>query len=177
MKSLVLSLSAAAWLLCGCSTPQHAFENDPGQLGLYVAATNIFASSDIVVQQEGAKPISIKVRHIAAGDSVGYAMASLPPGRYHLLSYNPDGRSNYPITTPNGWFDVQANCFNYGGTYTFQLGEDGMPSYTNSTTLQDIAALPHHYRDLAEGRDICSATMGHDSERLEAKDVAQVLDL
>jgi hypothetical protein len=178
MKSLVLSLFAASLLLCGCSTPQRAFENDPGQYGLYVATTNIFANSTIVVRHEDTgKFYAIKVNHIAAGDSAGYAMASLPAGRYTLQTYSPDGRSNYPITTANGWFQVQNDCFNYGGHFDFALGDDGMPSYANTNTLQDIQDLPHHYRDLAEGRDICSATMGHDGERLKAEDVAKVMDL
>ena len=70
---------------------------------------------------------------------------------------------------------MQNNCFNYGGRYDFEMGQDGLPTYTNTTTLQDIAGLPSHYRDLAQGRDICSANMGHASERLDAADVAKVL--
>jgi hypothetical protein len=141
-----------------------------------VATTNIFTNSDVVVQREGdGKVYVLKNKHIYAGDTSAYVMASLPPGRYHLETYNPDGRTNYPINTPNGWFEVQANCFNYGGHYDFGQGADGMPTYKNVTTLQDIASMPGHYRDLADGRDICSATMGQPSERLAADDVAKVL--
>jgi hypothetical protein len=176
MKTLSLCLSLL--LLSACATPEHAFESAPDQYGLYVAATNIFTNSRIVVQQEeSGKVYAIKVNHLAAGDSVGYAMVSLPPGRYRLETYSPDGVTNYPITTDNGWFEVQADCFNYGGSFEFQLGDDGMPVYRNVNTLQDIAKLPHHYRSEADHRDICSATMGHPSERLKAEDVAQVLDL
>jgi hypothetical protein len=177
MKTLALCLLSVS-LICACSTPQRAFENDPGQYGLYVATTNIFANSMIVVTHEGDnKPYVIKVNHVAAGDSVGYAMASLPPGRYTLQTYSPDGRTNYPITTANGWFEVQADCYNFGGKFTFGEAADGLPAYQNVTTLQDIEGLPHHYRDLAQERDICAATMGHPSERLKAADVNQVLSL
>jgi hypothetical protein len=172
MPILVVSLL----LLCGCFSPQRAFEDDPAGYGLYVATTNIFANSDVVVQQEGSGEIFIlKNKHSYGGDSTAYIVASLPPGRYHLETYSPDGRSNYPITTDNGWFEVQANCYNYGGYYEFQQGADGMPSYKNTTTLQDIQNLPGHYKDMAEDRDVCSATMGQPSERLAAADVAKVL--
>jgi hypothetical protein len=70
---------------------------------------------------------------------------------------------------------VQANCFNYGGDYQFTTGDDGMPRYSNRTTLADIQDMPGHYKDFAEGKDICSAGMGHPSERLNADDVAKVL--
>lgn len=176
MKKLALFVLSAA--LCACATPQRAFENNPGEYGLYVAVTNIFANSDLVVQNmETGKPYAIKVRHLAAGDSNGFAMASLPAGRYRLVTYSPDGVNNYPISSDNGWFEVQNGCYNYGGRFDFQQGADGLPTYSNTNTLQDIASLPHHYRDLAEGQDICSATMGHASERLNAADVAKEMDL
>ena len=176
MKKLMLCISLSALALCACSEAEHKFKSDPQDYGLYLATTNVFANSDLVVQEETTGKIyQIKIWHIDAGDSTGYAMASLPAGRYHLETYSPDGRNNYPITTGNGWFEVQDNCFNYGGRYDFEMGEDGMPVYSNSNTLQDIAGLPHHYRDLAEDRDVCSATMGHASERLDAADVAKVL--
>ena len=176
MKKLMLCVPLAALALCACSEAEHKFQSDPQDYGLFLATTNIFANTSLVVQQEKTgKVYQIKVWHIAAGDSTGYAMASLPAGRYHLETYSPDGRNNYPITTSNGWFDVQDDCFNYGGHYDFETGQDGMPVYTNTDKLEDIASLPHHYRDLAQGHDICSATMGHDSERLDAADVAKVM--
>jgi len=176
MKKLMLCIPLAILALCACSEAEHKFESDPDEYGLFLATTNVFANSVITVQEESSgKVYGIKIWHIAAGDTVGYAMASLPAGRYRLETYSPDGRNNYPITTGNGWFEVQNNCFNFGGNYDFEMGQDGMPVYSNSNTLQDIAGLPHHYRDLAEDRDICSATMGHPSERLPAADVAKVL--
>lgn len=172
---LCLPLAGSALLLSACFAPEHTFKSHPQDYGLFLATTNVFANSTIVVQEETTGQVyGIKVWHLAAGDSTGYAMASLPAGRYHLQTYSPDGRDNYQITTSNGWFEVQNDCFNYGGRYDFEL-DYGVPSYTNTTTLQDIAYLPGHYRDLAQGRDICSANMGHASERLNAEDVAKVL--
>lgn len=173
MNKLMLSLCLSGLLLGACATPEHRAESDPEDYGLFVATTNIFTNSTIIVQQEGQPPLAVKVNHL--GSDVGYAMASLPPGRYRLITYSPDGRNNFPITTDNGWFEVQANCFNYGGDYQFSEGDDGMSRYSNRTTLQDIAGLPHHYRDLAEGKDICDAGMGHAGERLKAEDVAKVM--
>ncbi|HEY3643962.1 MAG TPA: hypothetical protein VGM16_01375 [Gammaproteobacteria bacterium] len=173
MKKLLLFVSLTGLLLGACSTPQHLAVDYPEEFGLFVATTNIFTSSDLYVQMDGADPVAIKVRHV--GDNVGYAMASLPPGRYRLMMYSPDGRTNYPITTENGWFEIQANCFNYGGDYQFTTGEDGMPRYTNKTTIADIQNMPGHYKDLAENKDICDAGMGRPSERLKAEDVTKVM--
>jgi|GEM_PF-6292998 len=168
----------AALLLCACATPQHAFESDPDGYGLFVATSNIFADSKVVVQQEGSGTMfQIQVRHLGGGSDTGYLMASLPPGRYSLQAYSPDGVNSYALTTANGWFEVQTNCFNYGGRYDFEQDADGLPSYTNTTTLQDIASLPGHYRDLAEDRDICGAAMGKPGDRLKAADVKGQLDL
>lgn len=176
MKKLVST--AVALALCACATPQKAFESDPEDYGLYIATTNIYANSEFVVQQEGTgKVFSIRISHMAPGDSTGYIMASLPAGRYRLSLYSPDGTHSYPITTPNGWFDVQNDCFNFGGRYDFQMGEDGLPTYQNTSTLQDVASLPHHYRDLVSGHDVCQATMGRENDRFGYADVKQQLQL
>jgi hypothetical protein len=173
MKKLIPLLSVSALLLAACGTPQHLAMDDPAEYGLFVATTNIFVNSNLIVQREGDDPVEIHINHV--GDSVGYAMASLPPGHYRLLMYSPDGRDNLPIATANGWFEVQANCYNYGGDYQFTQGADGIPVYTNKITLQDIQNLPHHYRSAADEMDICDAGMGHPSERLKAEDVAKVM--
>lgn len=173
MKKLLLLVSLSGLLLGACSTPEHLARDYPEEYGLFVATTNIFANSNIIVQQDGGQPIAVKINHV--GTDVGYAMASLPPGRYRLMTYSPDGRNNFPITTENGWFEVQANCFNYGGDYQFTTGDDGMPRYTNRTTLADIQNMPGHYKDFAEGKDVCDAGMGHPSERLKAEEVAKVM--
>ena len=163
-----------AGLLAACSsTPQQLAEDHPSGYGLFVATTNVSANSHLYVQKEGGDPVAVKISHV--GTDVGYAMASLPPGRYSLLMYSPDGRNNFPITTQNGWFEVQAGCFNYGGDYQFSQGDDGLPRYTNKTTLADIQAMPGEYKDLAKSKDICDAGMGRPSERLKAEDVAKVM--
>ena len=174
MKKLMLSLSLSGLLAACAGAPQHLAETDPSGYGLFVAATNVLADSTLMVQQQGREPVEVKIRHPGHSDT-GYVIASLPPGRYNLLMYSPDGHNNYPIPTENGWFEVQAGCFNYGGDYQFSQGDDGMPHYTNTTTLVDIQAMPSQYKDLAKGRDLCDAGMGHPGERLKAEDVAKVM--
>lgn len=175
MKTFLLVFALS--LLAGCMTPQHAFEQNPTGVGLYVASTNIAADTKIVVQQEGTgEDITLNNAHIRGSGDTGYIMIALPPGRYHFELYSPDGVGSYPVATDNGWFEVQANCYNYGGYYEFQQqGANGLPTYKNTTTLQDIQNLPAQYKDPAQNRDICSADMGHASERLAAADVAKVM--
>jgi hypothetical protein len=174
MKTFAFVLSLL--LLAGCFGPARTFEADPSGYGLYVATTNIVADSDLKVQQEGSGQVFVlkNEHHNGTGDTA-YILASLPPGRYHLAVYTPDGIHLYPISTENGWFEVQANCYNYGGYYEFQQSGDALPSYRNTTTLQDIQNLPDAYKDPARDHDICDATMGKPSERLAAADVAKVM--
>jgi hypothetical protein len=174
MKTMMLAVSLL--LLAGCFSPQSRFAKDPGAYGLFVASDNILANSELMVQQEGTGELfPLKNEHVGSSAETGYVMAALPPGRYRLQTYSPDGQNIYPVSTDNGWFEVQANCYNYGGHYEFQQDADGMPSYKNITTLQDIQDLPGHYKDPAQDRDLCSATMGKPSERLAAADVAKVM--
>ena len=175
MKTFLLSVSLLS--LVGCFSAQHAFEQNPTGVGLYVASTNIVADTTLLVQQESTgKDITLNNEHNRSGGDTGYIMVALPPGRYHFELYSPDGVGSYPIATDNGWFEVQANCYNYGGYYEFQQqGANGLPTYKDTTTLQDIQNLPAQYKGPAQNRDICSADMGHASERLAADDVAKVM--
>jgi hypothetical protein len=175
MKTFMLAVSLL--LLAGCFGPQRAFEQNPTGVGLYVASTNIAADTKIVVQRESTgEDVSLSNEHSGGGGDTGYIMIALPPGRYHFELYSPDGVGSYPVATENGWFEVQANCYNYGGHYEFQQqSANGLPTYKNTTTLQDIQNLPAQYKDPARNRDICSADMGHASERLAADDVAKVM--
>ena len=175
MKNFMLALSLS--LLTACSA-QQSFDKDPTSFGLYVATTNIAANSEILVQQESTgQDIHLKNQHVSGGGDTGFIMIALPPGRYHFELYSPDGVGTYPVVTDNGWFEVQANCYNYGGHYEFEQegGANGLPTYKDTTTLQDIQNLPAQYKDPAQNRDICSADMGHASERLAAADVAKVM--
>ena len=173
MKTFMLALSLS--LLAGCSA-QSQFDKDPAGFGLYVASTNIAADTKLIVQQESTgHDVTLDNLHSMGGGDTGYIMVALPPGRYHFELYSPDGVNSLPVASDNGWFEVQANCYNYGGHYEFQQGTDGVPSYKDTTTLQDIQDLPPQYRHPAQGRDICSADMGHASERLAAADVAKVM--
>lgn len=165
-------------LLTACATQSGAkFADDPLRYGLFTASANVFMDTPIVVKNAATgEIIPLMVKHFQSGDE-GYVVESLPAGRYLLESYTPDGVTDYPLTTANGYFDVQSDCFNYGGQYDFGVDDRGNPTYTNSTTLKDIEKLPHTIRKYAEGRDICAAGMGKPNERLMAADVKSQLDL
>ena len=170
MKILMTVLAALALGACSGS-PQHDFAENPAVYGMYVAASNIYVDAPVTVKNaETGQSYDIPVKHVGSGDT-GYLAAALPAGHYTLESYRPMGGRPVPLNTPNGYFDVQANCFNYGGVYDFELGDDGMPTYQNTSRLKDIETLPAEYREQAMGRDICSAAMGHANDRISAADV------
>jgi|HubBroStandDraft_5_1064220.scaffolds.fasta_scaffold668763_1 hypothetical protein len=176
MKKLTLILLPL--VLAACATESGTrFADNPQQYGLFVAAANVFTNTPIAVKNTATgEMVKLTVKHYESGD-VGYVVESLPAGHYQLEGYSPDGVNPIALETANGYFEVQDNCFNYGGEYDFGVDANGNPSYTNSTTLKDIEKLPHTIRKYAEGRDICSAAMGKASERLAAADVQSQLDL
>lgn len=175
MKKLMLAFLPLA--LAACATESGSkFADNPEQYGLYVAATNIYMDTPIAVKNaDTGAVVTLNVRHL--GSATGYVVESLPPGRYVFMSYTPDAMTSVPLTTPNGYFDVQANCFNYGGQYNFGVDANGGPTYTDTVTLKDIEQLPHSIRSYARDRDICSAGMGAQNERLAAADMRGQLDL
>jgi hypothetical protein len=176
MKKLILALLPLA--LAACATESGSkFAGDPQQYGLYVAAANVFTNTPVAVKNIATgEMVKLTVKHYESGD-LGYMVESLPAGRYQLEGYSPDGVTPVALETANGYFEVQNDCFNYGGEYDFGVDANGGPTYTNSTTLKDIEKLPHTIRKYAEGRDICSAAMGKPSERLAAADVQSQLAL
>lgn len=170
MKKLLLILLPL--LLASCATGAgYKFANNPEQYGLYVAVTNIDMDTVIAVKNaDSGAVVALNVRHLQ-GTPTGYVVESLPPGRYVFQSYTPDAITDVPLTTPNGYFDVQAKCFNYGGQYDFGVDANGAPTYSDTLTLRDIEFLPNTIRQYAQGRDICAAGMGKPNERLPAADV------
>ncbi|MFI4920490.1 MAG: hypothetical protein ACHQAZ_02480 [Gammaproteobacteria bacterium] len=176
MKKLMLALLPLLLGACAAGAGRD-FASNPSQYGLYVAQVNVYMDTPVAVKNaDTGEIVAIKVRHYG-GAQDGYLVESLPPGRYLLESYTPDGVTAYPLETANGYFNVQADCFNYGGRYDFGVDADGKPSYTNSTTLKDIESLPGNIRSYARGRDICASGMGKDSDRLAAADVQGNLSL
>lgn len=174
----ILMTAASALFLCACgSAAQRNFQENPALYGLYVAASNIYVDAPVTVKNTATgQSYDIPVRHIGHGET-GYLAASLPAGHYTLESYRPLGGKPAPLATPNGYFDVQADCFNYGGVYDFELGADGLPTYQNVSRLKDIEQLPEEYRRQAVGRDICSAAMGQPNDRIAAADVHGQIEL
>lgn len=170
MKTLLTACSAL--ILCACgSSPRANFSENPGTYGMYVAASNIYVDAPVTVKNGSTgQSYDIPVKHVR-NDDTGYLAAALPAGHYTLESYRPTGGRALPLNTPNGYFDVQADCFNYGGVYDIELGDDGVPTYQNVSRLKDIEKLPAEYRQQAVGRDICSAAMGQPNDRLSAADV------
>ena len=170
MKILMTALAALALGACSGS-PQHDFAENPAVYGMYVAASNIYVDAPVTVKNTATgESYDIPVKHQGSGET-GYLAAALPPGHYTLVSYRPTGSRTVPLNTPNGYFDVQANCFNYGGVYDFGFDSDGVPTYQNTSRLKDIEQLPAEYRQQAVGRDICSAAMGQPNDRIAAADV------
>lgn len=168
---------AAVLALGACAGPESAFKEDPQHNGLFVAVSNVYIDAPLTVKNaDTGELIDIKTRHFGRDDQ-GYLVASLPPGRYTLERYTLDGTHPYPLEAATSYFSVQDDCFNYGGVYDFGLGPDGQPLYTNTTTLKDIEKLPDNIRKLARERDICSAAMGKDNDRLKAADVQGQLAL
>lgn len=175
MKTLpffaLLTLTACA------SGPDAAFRANPGQFGLYVASANLFMDLPVRVKRADSGEIfDLSVKHVGHGDT-GYLVASLPPGRYQLESYTPAVGQTLPLVTANGYFDVQADCFNYGGRYDFALDTGAAAPYTNVSRIKDIELLPPKLRELAIGRDVCSAAMGQPSERIAYADIKDLLSL
>lgn len=176
MKKLILAIVPLA--LAACSTPaERQFSDTPTRLGLYVAVTDILADTHVVAKNaQTGQVVELQVRH-QLHDDTGYIVAALPPGRYTWYTYSPDGQSVVSLVTPKGYFDIQANCFNYGGKYDFGTDDKGNPLYNDTTTLKDIEQLPWSIRRYARDRDICSAAMGEPNDRLAAADVKPLLDL
>ncbi|HSC46658.1 MAG TPA: hypothetical protein VLG68_01085 [Gammaproteobacteria bacterium] len=173
MKSLPL-LSLLALAACA-SAPDAAFKASPTQYGLYVASTNLYVDVPLTVKRADSGALfQIPVKHMG-GDETGYLMASLPPGRYLLDSYSPTGGKAVALSTGNGYFDVQADCFNYGGRYDFTL--DPTVPYSNVSRIKDIEQLPEQYRRLAAGHDVCSAAMGQANDRIAYADIKDLLSL
>lgn len=176
MKRLILAIIPL--VLAACSTPaERHFADNPQQLGLYVALTNILSDTHVVVKNaQTGEVVELAVNH-QLHDDTGYIVASLAPGRYTWYTYSPDGQTVVSLETPQGYFDVQANCFNYGGKYDFGTDGQGNPAFNDTTTLKDIEQLPWNIRRYARDRDVCSAAMGETNDRLAAADVEPLLAL
>lgn len=171
-----LVVFSVASLLCACAAPQHAFLHDPESYGLYVATTNFDNDGEIVVEDANGGATKLQVLH-PGGSQTGYIYQSLPPGHYSFITYTPKLGVTVPIRSANGTFDVQANCYNYGGAYDFETTEEGAVTYSNTTRIKDIEQLPSNLKEMAVGRDVCDATMGKASERMAAADLQGLLTL
>jgi len=175
MQKTIILMSLLGLAAC---TPaiDSSFKDDPQHLGVFVATSNIMVNTSIMLKDAAGNPVKIQVVHYGHDDT-GYINSPLAPGRYTLVGYSPDGENAVSLATPDGYFDIQANCFNYGGHYDFGVDQTGKPSYMNTTTLKDIEGLPKDLKRLADGRDVCAAPMGGENQRLSAADAASQLDL
>lgn len=177
MKQLILAIVPLVLAACAGGMDSK-FASDPAHYGFYAASVDVQADTAIMVKNaQSGEVIPLKVTHTLHGGDTGYVAQALPAGRYLLEEYTPDGQSMVSLETPDGYFDVDSGCFNYGGHYTFGTGADGKPTYQDSTTLKDIETLPGDIRDQAKDHDVCSAAMGEANQRLAAADAAEQLDL
>jgi len=169
MKNL-FALLVFVGCVAGCAETAQPFVDHPEQYGLFVASTNLYFDIPLVVEREGTnETIAIPVKRYA-GNYTGYLVQALPPGRYYIHSYSRYSNVTIPLHTSDGFFDVQANCFNYGGYYNFQL-EHPPVGYQNTTALEDIERLPAPIRKLAVNRNVCLSSMGDASQRLSSDDL------
>ena len=175
MQKSIILMSLLGLAACTPAVDK-GFTSDPQHFGVFVATSNIQVNTNILLKDATGNQVKIQIVHYGHDDT-GYINAPLAPGRYTLVGYSPDGENAVSIATPDGYFDVQADCFNYGGHYDFGVDQDGKPSYENTTTLKDIESLPKDLRRLASGRDVCAAPMGGENQRLAAADAASQLDL
>lgn len=175
MQKSIILMSLLGLAACTPAVDK-TFTGDPQHYGVFVATSNIMVNTSIMVKDAAGNEVKIPVAHYGHDDT-GYINIPLAPGRYTLVGYSPDAVNVVSLATPDGYFDVQANCFNYGGHYDFGTDPSGNASYQNTTTLKDIEALPKDLRRLAEDRDVCAAPMGGENQRLAAADAASQLDL
>ena len=178
MKKLMLMLLPLVITACTTQADKD-FVRQPQHYGLYIATVNVQADTGIMVKNaQTGEMLTLKVTH-QLHDDLGYVSQSLPAGHYLLEYYSPDGVPTdiTPLETPDGYFDVQDGCFNYGGHYEFSVDASGKASYADTTSLKDIEALPENMRRQAVGHDICSAAMGEANQRLAASDAAAQLSL
>lgn len=166
MKSFSIVL-VFAFVATGCTGNTEPFDNHPERYGLFVASTNLYFDNPLVIKrEETGETIAIPMKKYVGSDS-GYLVQALPPGRYDIYSYSPYVNVTIPLQTPDGFFDVQANCFDYGGHYHFELPAN----YQNALALKDIERLPSSIRKLAVNRDICISPVGKASQRLSGQDL------
>lgn len=173
-----LCILAAFLALTACASPAtKQFAQDPGHYGLYVATVNLPMDTAIVVKNaDTGALVPLKITH-KGHDDTGYIAESMPAGHYLLQGYTPDGTTMVSLETPDGYFDVQASCYNYGGHFDIGLDSAGKTSYTDTTKLKDIESLPWDIRHQAADRDVCSAALGEVNQRMAASDAASQLAL
>jgi hypothetical protein len=128
-----------------------------------------------IKSEETGEVISIQTKPFGMNGR-GYLEESLKPGRYYIYSYHPYANVTVPLLTATGYFDIQVNCFNYGGYLNF--GMDGnRPEYRNTIDLMDIHQLPQSMSNLAKGKDICMAPLGKTNQRFRYGDIKDLLSL
>lgn len=163
--SVILGLCLIA---CACSLGGNGFTEQPDQYGLYVAVTNIYMDIPVQIQNDATGEVISIQTHLYGGEGgYGYLEQSLKPGRYHLYSYHPFSNVNISLKTENGYFDVQAGCFNFGGHINFAT-VDKNTAYTNEVDLTEVPRLPKPIAAVAKGKDLCMAPMGKPNQRFSS---------
>lgn len=152
-------------MTCSCSMTEGGYRDQPDQYGLYVAKINIYLNNSLQIRSdETGEVISVQI-HLYGSDSYGYLEKSLKPGRYHLYDYHPFANVTIPLVTDTGYFDIQAGCFNYGGTIDMSTAS-GQVSYADSVDLTELDGLPRPLAKLATGgKDVCTAPLGKPNQR------------
>jgi hypothetical protein len=156
----------AALLLSACSATEQDYIKQPTQYGLYVAVINIYSEQTIQIRSdETGEVIAVQIHLYGTPGAYGYLEKSLKPGRYHLYDYKPFANVTISLLTDTGYFDVQADCFNYGGH--IELGtHDRHAAYSDSVDLTELSGLPGPLaKQATSGKDVCMAPMGKPNQR------------
>ena len=165
---LIIVWLALVSSMVGCSLTKEPYLADPDHYGLFVASTWFYANLPVTVQDaDSGKTYAIQIHRIR-NERVTYLVQSLPPGHYYVYSVASYSGSAAPLKTGNGYFEVQAGCFNYAGQIDLQSLDRPQPDLYSDEVGQDLHDLPPDLRQLAAGHDICISALGHASVRIPA---------
>lgn len=158
----------------GCALSPQAFVDHPDRYGLFVASTWLYADTPVTVQDaDSGKIYAIQIKRIG-NQRVTYLVQSLPPGHYYVYGVESYSGSPSSLKTGNGYFEVQADCFNYAGHIDLESMDQEQPDLYSDQVSRALRDMPADLQALAKGRDICISALGHASSRIPAAEARKL---